>query len=146
MRALKILVAIACSCLAAPVSAAAEECAVGFTDARGEAQASPIKLDPAQKLDLATLPNGASGIMCRRPSIIPQPNDLRVLTELGLAFGIVDDARRSLWIYATAGRLQTRLDEGKLTATEEAQLDAWLIPAQARFERALAAKNDHAED
>jgi len=65
-------------------------------------------------------------------------NDVRVLIEWSVAFGIVEEGPRALWIWARAGRLQTTVDHGELSVAESAAVNAWLETAQARFDAALA--------
>lgn len=136
---IKKLLAFVCGTLAAS-GAHAEACKVHSSSSTSEGQITTLDLDLAQpaKLNPHLLPDGTDSIMCLRPSIIPQPSDVRVITELGVSFGITEDGTRALWIYATAGQLRTRVDDGKLTRGERFQLKDWLKSAQRRFVEALA--------
>jgi hypothetical protein len=99
-----------------------------------------LDLGDGVRLDRARLPAGTAIVVCRRASLIPQPDDLRVLMEWNVAFGISEDrGPRSLWISATAGRLEITVDNGELSVAEQAAIDAWVAAAQARFSAALAA-------
>jgi hypothetical protein len=67
-------------------------------------------------------------------------NDLRVLAELGVAFGIVEDGPRSLWLYTDGDRLQVQVDGGELRPSEATAVNDWLAVAQSRFGKALASR------
>jgi len=120
--------------------AQAEQCRAGRSGAGGEPQFTLITVDLASgaKLDPASLPPGTNGIVCRRASIVPRPEDVRVLIEWRVALGLTEDGPRALWIWARDGRLATTIDHGELSAAERAAVDAWLRDAQARFEAAAA--------
>ena len=121
-------------------AAQAQNCVAGWGNASGGAETRSVVLDlssPA-RLDRSSFPEKSETIACARPSIVPDPDDVRVLIELSLAFGVVDEAGRSLWIYAEDGRLKTQLDDGKLSSAEKAGVKAWLEAAQLRFTAALA--------
>ena len=119
---------------------AAEQCKVVSTGADGQLKFTDISLDLAggAELDPAALPERPSGVMCRRPSIVPRPGDERVLIEWGLSFGIAEEGPRALWIWARAGSLQFKIDNGKLNAREKAALKRWREAAQLRYRVALA--------
>jgi hypothetical protein len=133
-----LLLAAAVSALAAE-PALAENCVAGWVDRSGASQTTVMAIDwSSRQLDRSDLPLGASGIACPRDSIVPEPSDLRVLTELGVSFGVVDATGRSLWIWTRAGRLQIHVEHGELVAVERAAVDAWTVAAQRRFDAALA--------
>lgn len=117
----------------------AEACRAGRSGAGGEPQFTSIALDLASRtrLDPAALPQGTNGVVCRRPSIVPRAEDVRVLTEWRVAFGITEDGPRALWIWARDRRLQTIVDHGALSVAERAAVDDWLAAAQARFDASL---------
>ena len=120
----------------------AEECQTGWEDAAGAPQNRAINIDFASlaRLDRAVLPEGTSGIACRRASIVPMPDDIRVLIEWGVSFGLLVEDGRSLWIWSRGGRLQSTVDNGELSAAESDGVNGWLEVAQARFDAALAAR------
>jgi hypothetical protein len=115
--------------------ARAEQCMAGWRDAQGKAQFTPVTIDfaSAARFDPTTLPERTWAVMCNRQSLVPRPDDVRVLSELHVAFGIAGDGKRSLWISARAGRLQVTVDGGKLTLAEQRAVDEWLDPANVRF-------------
>lgn len=139
MKAISVLLAAALfTFMVSPANA--EECRAAWTGAGGEPQSTAIIVDLASRtrLDPAALPEGASAVMCPRSSIVPMPNDVRVLIEWGVAFGIAEEGPRALWIWAKAGRLRTTIDDGELSVAETAAVNDWLEAAQARFDAALA--------
>ena len=117
--------------------AGAERCMAAFRDANGEPRNAPvvIDLDREGRLDTGALPQGTSAVMCARSSIVPRPNDIRVLSEWNLPFGIAEEGgrRRSLWISVRAGGVEARVEGGELSAAERAALEAWRTPANIRF-------------
>jgi hypothetical protein len=133
-----LLLAAALSIFAAE-PALAENCVAGWVDGSGAPQTAAMAIDwSSRQLDRSDLPQGASGIACPRASIVPEPADLRILTELGVSFGVVDPTGRSLWIWTRAGRLQIHVEHGELAGGERAAVDAWTVAAQGRFDAALA--------
>lgn len=117
-------------------SAPAEPCKVAWTDSAGAPRYTPIDVDLAGKarLDPAALPDRASAIMCLRRSLVPRPEDYRVLSEWRLPFGIAEEkGQRALWISARAGRLEVKVDGGKLSTAERAAVRQWIAPANIRF-------------
>lgn len=128
-----------CFVIASPVLAA-EQCKVASTGADGRPRFTDISLDleGGAELDPAALPERPSGVMCRRSSIVPRPGDERVLIEWGLSFGIVEDGPRALWIWARAGTLRFKIDNGRLNAREKVALKRWREAAQLRYRLALA--------
>lgn len=121
-------------------TAQAEECSAAWTDASGEAHIASIVINLAStnSLGAAALPQRTSGVACPRASIVPLPNDVRVLIELGVSLGIMDEGGRALWIWARGGRLQTTIDNGELSPAEAAAVREWSEAAQARFDEALS--------
>lgn len=119
--------------LASP--AYAERCMTASTSADGAPINTPILVDLASetRLDPAALPERTVAVMCPRRSIVPLPNDVRVLREWHVSFGIAEEGPRALWISARAGRLEITVDNGELNAEERAALNAWLEPANVRF-------------
>jgi len=132
---------MAASLLALLVSPArAEECRAGRGGPGGEPQFTAIQVDLASptKLDAASLPEGTNGIVCRRASLVPRPDDVRMLIEWHVALGLEEGGPRVLWIWARDGQLQTRVNHGALSAAESTAVDQWRAAAQARFAAALA--------
>lgn len=116
-------------------SAYAENCVVGWTDAHGEPQTTPVVINFASEEPLnAALPQGASGVACPRYSVVPLPEDIRVLTELGVSLGWMEEGGRSLWIWSQNGLLQITVDNGDLSPAEAAAVNRWSAVAQSRFE------------
>ena len=117
----------------------AEDCRAGSTSSDGEQRITPIRVDLASTtpLNRAAVPEGTSGVACGRLSIVPMPDDVRVLIEWRVSFGVVEGSR-SLWIWARAGQLQTTVDGGELSSAESSAVGDWLLAAQARFNAALA--------
>lgn len=115
--------------------AQAERCMAASMAANGEPQYTQVvvDLDSETRLNPADLPERTVAVMCLRPSIVPMPNDVRVLSEWRVAFGIAEQGARALWISAEAGRIQIRVDDGELNARERAALDEWLVPANVRL-------------
>jgi hypothetical protein len=138
MIASEVLLSVAL--LASGVTDAQSHCVAGWIDPGGAKRTAPIIIDVNRtaRLDAAVLPKRTSGIACPRPSIIPLPADVRVVIELGVSFGIVDEAGRALWISARDGRLQTTIDGGELSSTEAAAVSHCSALAQARFDEALS--------
>jgi hypothetical protein len=138
MQAIKVFLA-ACLFTVLVSPAQAEECQAGRTGADGEPQTTAIIVDLASstRLDPAALPERTSAVACRRSSIVPMPDDVRVLIEWAVAFGIAEQGPRVLWIWARAGRLRFTVDHGELSIAERAAVDDWLKAAQARFAAAL---------
>ena len=122
--------------LLAPLPLQPEYCQLVLTGGQTEPLALALD-DPAR---LAPLPEGSTAIACPRASIVPIGNDLRVLTELGVAFGIIEEGPRSLWLYAADGRLQVQIDSGELSPPEAAAVSDWLARAQGRFDEAPASR------
>jgi hypothetical protein len=118
----------------------AETCIAGWSDEGGVPQTAQVvlTLSGTEPLDRSALPDRTSGIVCPRASIVPLPDDVRVLSELGVSFGVMDEAGRSLWIWARAGRLRTMVRNGRLIRSESAALRRWSVIAQRRFAEALA--------
>ena len=135
MKAINILLATgAFVFLASPTRAGT--CRAAWTEADGTVQTAAITLDlaSAQRLDPATLPHGASAIMCLRSSIVPEPDDVRVLSELRIPFGIaVQEGPRTLWIYVEAGQVRYRVEHGDLSTAERAAANRWQEAAERRF-------------
>lgn len=121
--------------LSAP--AHAERCMAGSRDANGAPRNTPVAvdLDSERRLDLGALPERTSAVMCARRSIVPRPNDIRVLSEWNVAFGIAEEGgrRRNLWISVSAGAVETRVEGGELSAAERAAVEEWRTPANIRF-------------
>ena len=140
MKLVPFLAAAALCLFIASPALAEEQCKVASKDAQGRLLFTDISLDLAggAELDPAALPERPYGVMCRRPSIVPLPGDERVLIEWGLSFGIVEDGPRALWIWARAGTLQFKIDDGKLNGREKAALKRWREAAQLRYRAALA--------
>ena len=139
MVAKKFLAAALSAGLAAS-GANAEDCVAGWENESGRPETQSVALDlsnPA-KLERKYFPQSVESIVCARTSIVPLPADIRVLIELGVAFGVADGTGRSLWIYAENGLLKTELDDGKLSPTEKAGVKAWLNAAQVRVTAALS--------
>lgn len=115
----------------------AERCMAGSRDANGASRYTPVvfDLDSAGRLDSGALPERTSAVMCARRSIVPRPNDIRVLSEWNVGFGIIEEGGRGrvLWISVDAGRVETRVERGELTAAERAAIEAWRTPANIRF-------------
>lgn len=122
--------------LALSSPASSEECQLLLN----KSQPVPIQLTLDSLTRLNTLPSDASAVACPRASLVPMQNDVRVLTEWGVAFGIVEDGPRSLWIWAADGRLQVKVDDGELTPTEAAAVRHWLERSQTLFDAALASR------
>jgi len=138
MKAIHFVLAIALPALwTSP--ARAEECVASPMDAASDFQFPRVTLDlgSGAKLDPAALPPGTAAILCPRPSLVPLADDIRVLLEWNVAFGILEPGQRMLWVSATAGRLQITVDDGELNAAEQAAVDAWVATSQARFTAAL---------
>jgi hypothetical protein len=137
MKAIDLVLAAGAFFLAAP--AQAEECRAASTVADGEPQFTAIMVDTASptRLDPTALPHRTSAIACGRSSIVPAPDDVRILIEWAVSLGIVEGPR-SLWIWARAGRLQVTVDDGELSTAERTAVNAWLEAAQARFDAALS--------
>ena len=116
-------------------SARAEECRAAWTSADGEVHTAIVVVDFASRtrLDPAALPQGASALMCLRPSIVPRPDDIRVLSEWRIPFGIAEQGGRTLWIGANAGILETRVEHGELSSAERSAVNQWREAAQLRF-------------
>lgn len=135
MKAIDVLlVAGALAFAASP--ARAETCRTGWTGADGTVQTAAIALDLAspQRLDPAAFPRGTSAIMCLRSSIVPEPDDVRVLSELGIPFGIVVQGEpRTLWLYVEAGQVRYRVEHGDLGIAERAAANRWQEAAERRF-------------
>lgn len=121
------------ACAGAP--ARAEQCMAASTDPRGETRHSWIEIDFARetRFDPAALPEGTVAIMCRRASIVPRPDDVRVPSEWRIPFGITQGGDRALWIGVRAGRLQVSVDGGKLSPAEKKAVKDWLDPANVRL-------------
>ena len=139
MTVMRIIIGALCTAFVAS-AAGAETCKVHSKSAVPESEITTLDLDLAQpaKLDPRQLPPRTDAIMCRRPSIVPQPDDVRVIIELGVPFGIAEGGPRSLWIFVTAGIVKTRVENGQLTRSETARLNDWLETAQRRFILAVA--------
>jgi hypothetical protein len=121
--------------LSAPAHAG--RCMAGSRDANGAPRQTPVvvDLDSERRLDPGALPERTSAVMCARRSIVPRPNDIRVLSEWNVAFGIAEEGgrRRNLWISVSAGRVETRVEGGELSAAERAAVEEWRTPANIRF-------------
>lgn len=137
MMAMKLVLTMALA-VAASSPADAEDCVAASARAGGEWHYPRIAVDlrSGARLDAAVLPEAASAVMCPRPSIVPLPDDVRVLIEWGVAFGIANGPR-NLWVSAFHGRLEVTVDDGELNASEQSAVDDWLATAQARFTAAL---------
>jgi hypothetical protein len=120
--------------------ARADECRAGRSGPGGDPLFTPIDIDLASRtrLDAVALPEGTNGIVCARASIVPRPEDVRVLIEWRVALGLTADGPRALWIWARDGRLETQVNHGDLSAAERAAVDDWLRTAQPRYQAALA--------
>ena len=140
MRPKWFVLAVGLSALICFPARAAEQCKVGSTAADGQPRYTDISLDLASsaKLDPSVLPEGSSAVMCRRTSIVPRPEDVRVLSEWGVAFGIVEPGPRALWISVNAGIVEVTVDNGKLKASEKAAVKEWREAAQLHYFLALA--------
>lgn len=114
----------------------AENCVAGWIDAHGESQTTPVVINFASEelLNAAALPQGASSVACPRDSVVPLPEDIRVLTELGVSLGLVEEGGRSLWIWSQSGLLQTTVDNGDLSPAEVVAVNRWSAVTQPRFE------------
>jgi hypothetical protein len=134
MKAINILL-VAASISFAASPAYAERCMAASTGADGEPVNTPVIVDLASetRLDPAALPERTVGVMCPRSSIIPLTNDVRILSEWHVAFGIREEGPSSLWIGARAGRLEFTVDHGELTTREKAAVNEWLEAANIRF-------------
>ena len=134
---MEIYVLLATALLASASPAPRADCLAAWTDAAGEPQSTWVVLDLASpsELDPAALPERTSGIACPRASIVPLPEDIRVLGELGVSLGIIEEGGRTLWIWSQNGLLQTTVDDGELSAAEAADVNRWSAAAQTRFER-----------
>ncbi len=115
----------------------AEECQLLLDSS----QVLPIQLVLEDPAHLNALPDNAAAVACPRASLVPMPSDIRVLTEWGVAFGIIEDGPRSLWIWMEDGRLQVTVDDGELTPAEAAAVSEWLESSQAQVDAAFA--GDH---
>jgi hypothetical protein len=119
----------------------AENCRAGWSEAGRGAQSSELVIDLTGEapLDRAALPPGTIAIACPRASIVPRPQDIRILTELGVSFGLIEErGRRSLWIWSEDGLLRTEVDNGELSRVEAAAVSHWTASAQPRFEARAA--------
>jgi hypothetical protein len=130
-----VLLAAGIAVFAVTPPAAAEECTAAGKNQKGEVYVRSVTLDfeNTARLDAKQLPENAETILCQRSTLIPRANDVRVLTELHLPFGVYADGR-TLWIYAAHGQIQTNSDENVLNAIETVALKQWLTKAQARFD------------
>lgn len=140
MKAIIVFLAAGFFTFASP--AVAEACRAAWTGADGEPETRAIAVDfvSRARLDPALLPPGTSAIVCRRPSLVPLANDVRVLIEWRVAFAVSGDGPRMLWISARDGRLQITVDHGELNVAEAAAVDDWLKMAQARFAASLGGR------
>ena len=144
MKVITLVLAMGVPALGAS-PAHADQCVASPMNPDSNFQFPRVELDLGNRarLDRAQLPAGTAIVVCRRPSLVPQAGDLRVLLEWGVAFGIAEDeGPRSLWISSSAGRLEITVDNGELSAAEQAAVDAWLAGAQARFTAGLAHRPD----
>jgi hypothetical protein len=141
MKPIILVLAATLSALIATPALAADDCKVGSTGPGGEPIIADIALDLASgaRLDPAVLPERASGVMCRRASLVPRPEDVRVLIEWRVAFAIHDWGTRALWIMVRAGTLDVTVTNGKLNAREKAAVKEWREAAQLRYVLAVAA-------
>lgn len=105
-----------------------------------KSESVPIQLALDNPTRLNALPDDAEAVACPRPSLVPMPSDVRVLSEWGVAFGIIEDGPRSLWIWAAEGRLQIKVDDGELSSAEAAAVRDWLERSQTQFDAALASR------
>jgi hypothetical protein len=137
MPAMKLVLTMALA-VAASSPADAEDCVAASSRARGEWHYPRIIVDlrSGARLDAAALPEGTTAVMCPRPSIVPLPDDVRMLIEWGVAFGIANGPR-NLWVSALHGRLEATVDDGELSASEQSAVDDWLATAQPRFTAAV---------
>jgi hypothetical protein len=103
-----------------------------------KSQIAPIQLTLDGSAPLNTLPEDASAVACPRASLVPRQSDVRVLTEWGVALGLVESGPRTLWIYAADGRLKVTVDDGELTPAEAAAVRDWLEKSQTLFDAALS--------
>ena len=122
-------------------AAATEACRVAVIAPDGTASYPEISLDltASTRLDREALPPGTSAMMCRRSTLVPQADDIRVLSELGVAFGIVAQGPRVLWISIRAGMVEVMVEHGRLNPSERAAVNSWRSDAQRRFLLAVAA-------
>ena len=116
----------------------AERCMAASRDANGEPRNAPVSidLDREGRLDTGVLPERTSAVMCARSSIVPRPNDIRVLSEWNLPFGIAEEGgrQRSLWISVRAGAVETKVEGGSLSAAERAAIEAKIALYQFQFD------------
>lgn len=105
-----------------------------------KSESVPIQLALDNPTRLTTLPDDAAAVACPRTSLVPMQSDVRVLSEWGIAFGIIEDGPRSLWIWAADGRLQVKVDDGELSSAEAAAVRDWLERSQTQFDAALASR------
>jgi len=85
--------------------------------------------DTAKSLSLPQVDGTPSAVICNRSSIIPQPTDYRVLTELKLPLFIKVD-QRAITLVIVNGQLQTMIAAGTLLPGEAEALQARLNEMQ----------------
>lgn len=59
----------------------------------------------------------ASAVICQRTTIVPRPDDYRVLTEMHLPLALRTD-RTTLWLMIESGQLKVRFKDGQATPDE----------------------------
>ena len=125
--------------LAASSPAYAEDCVAASTNGGGEWHYLPVHMDlgGGARLSPATLPENTAAVTCPRQSIVPLPDDIRVLIEWGVDLFIANGPRK-LWISAYHGRVEATVHDGGLSAGERSAVDAWRASAQARYTAAVA--------
>jgi len=78
-------------------------------------------------------------VLCNRTTIIPEVTDYRVLTELRLPLSI-RAGTRTLFLGASAGKLQVGLPDGQVTADDRKALEDRLAEMQTAMAKPAAKK------
>jgi hypothetical protein len=81
---------------------------------------------------LPPLPDGTTMVVCGRDSIIPTPNDARVLTDYHMPLSITD-GERVAFLELFKGQVMLRIAQGELTPAETREVQPRLDAIQARF-------------
>jgi len=131
-----LLVAPAGGSVAQPVSSGLSTCSLIVRQGDRYLDDPLPDFDPSKPQPLVDpgLMRSATGVLCRRDSIIPERADLRVLTELHVPLAIAE-GQRLAWLIMVKGQLALNFGSGQANAKEQPTIQSRLDQMQADYNR-----------
>jgi hypothetical protein len=134
------------TCLAIAGSGSVRAAAARIDDSRAAGNACKLMVKRADQFTLVELPDfdpavlsvplvppspaeNASAVICQRTTIVPLPDDYRVLTEMHLPLALSTD-HATPWLMIEAGQLKVQFKDGEASPEEMRALQARLDEMQ----------------